>query len=508
MKHNPETPLNILWITSDQQHFSTLGCKNPHIQTPNLDRLAKRGTLFNRAYTPNPTCTPTRASLITGLYPSQHGAWSLGTKLPEKVHTIGKDFQAAGYDVSLIGKAHFQPLKSTEEYPSLEAYPILQDLNFWRAFNEDFYGFNHVELARNHVDEAHVGQHYAIWMEEKGYPNWKDYFQKPTGTSEPQYGEWSLPEEIHYNTWIAERANARITHCREANKPFFLWASFFDPHPPYLVSSPWDKLYDPEKMNIPSATPGEHRKNPPHFQETQKPASEADFSAYQESEQSNHGFLSHLRSEGELRRDMAIYYGMVTMMDKYIGQILDHLEASGLADNTLIVFTTDHGHFFGQHGLTAKGAFQYEDAIRVPMIVSLPGQVPEGKESPALQSLVDLPRTSLSMAGLRTPVHMVGVDQADVWRGRVDHSRSGILCEHRHQKTAVFLNTYVDQRYKLTRYLGQPYGELFDLMEDPGEINNLWDEPSSQALKAELMEKLLDLKMREEPMWMPRIAPA
>jgi arylsulfatase A-like enzyme len=134
---------NILFITSDQQHWFTLGCMNPEVKTPNLDRLVAQGTNFTRAYTVNPTCTPTRASIITGKYPSQHGAWSLGTKLPESEHTVGEDFKAAGFKTALVGKAHFQPLASTEEYPSLESYPILQDLDYWRNFHGPFYGFDH-----------------------------------------------------------------------------------------------------------------------------------------------------------------------------------------------------------------------------------------------------------------------------------------------------------------------------------------------------------------------------
>ena len=162
---------NILLITSDQQHWNTLGCLNPEIKTPNIDRFANGGVLFTRAYCCNPTCTPTRASIITGKYPSQHGAWALGTKLPETEPTIGEYFSKAGYKSALIGKAHFQPTKGTEEYPSLESYPVLQDLKFWRKFQDPFYGFDHVELARNHADESLVGQHYAIWMEDKRVNN-------------------------------------------------------------------------------------------------------------------------------------------------------------------------------------------------------------------------------------------------------------------------------------------------------------------------------------------------
>ena len=142
---------NVLLITSDQQHWNTLGVFNKEIKTPNLDRLVKEGTTFSRAYCPNPTCTPTRCSIITGLYPSQHGAWSLGTKMPENTTTIGDILQENDYRTALIGKAHFQHNLQNEKYPSLEAMPILHDLDFWRKFDEPFYGFEHVELTRNHT---------------------------------------------------------------------------------------------------------------------------------------------------------------------------------------------------------------------------------------------------------------------------------------------------------------------------------------------------------------------
>lgn len=127
---------NILLITSDQQHWSMLGSINPRLKTPALDRLCREGTRFDRAYCPNPTCTPTRASIITGMYPSQHGAWTLGTKLDETVPTVGDALQVAGYATTLIGKAHFQPLASTSDQTSIECQPILRDLHFWRDFQQ------------------------------------------------------------------------------------------------------------------------------------------------------------------------------------------------------------------------------------------------------------------------------------------------------------------------------------------------------------------------------------
>lgn len=496
---------NILLITSDQQHWNTLGCLNPEVKTPHLDALAARGTLFTRAYCPNPTCTPTRASLITGQYPSQHGAYSLGTRLSETVHTVGEDFLAAGYDTSLIGKAHFQPLKSTPEYPSLEARPILWDWEFWRGFNQRFYGFDHVELARNHADEDIVGQHYVLWMEENGCSNWRDYFRPPSGNNPNQKHSWKLPERFHQNTWIAERTNARLERYRDSGESFFLWASFFDPHPPYLVPEPWASLYDAKEVTVPGLTPGEHDRNPPHFARTQQ--ENPDFSEYAEPDGNTvHGFHSHLQNRDELAKDIAIYYGMVSMLDDAVGRILNRLEELGMAENTLVVFTSDHGHYFGQHGLIAKGPFHYEDGVKVPFLVSWPGRVPAGRRSEALQSLVDLPGTFLRLCGIDVPRSMVSVDQSEVWQGSRVSARDHVVVENRHQPTTINLKTFIDRRYKLTIYYDRPYGELFDLEQDPGEVNNLWDDPAAVSLKSELMARFLSAEMGKEILPMPRVS--
>ncbi|MFD1677075.1 sulfatase [Alicyclobacillus fodiniaquatilis] len=498
---------NILLITSDQQHWDTIGAFNREISTPNLDRLVKEGTTFKRAYCPNPTCTPSRSSIITGLYPSQHGAWTLGTKLSEDKRTVGDVLMEAGYRTSLIGKAHFQPLQGTEAYPSLESYPTLQDLDFWREFSDPFYGFDHVELARNHTNEAHVGQHYALWLEEKGFTDWRKHFLPPTGTMDKAVRRtWGIPEEYHYDAWIAERTNAMLEQYQNDEENFFLWASFFDPHPDYFVPENWVDMYNPDDLTIPSGQPGEHEQNPPHFQLTQQ--AEPDFSAYRESGFGCHGFHSHVHDPAELKKDVAIYYAMISLMDKYIGKILDKLDELGLAENTIVIFASDHGHFFGQHGLIAKGAFHYEDMIKVPFLARYPGHIPAAKTSDRMQSLVDFAPTVLSLAGISVPHEMTGVDQSRVWLGQQDMARDHILCENHHEPTSIHLKTYVDARYKITVYYGQTYGELYDLEADPNEFHNLWDDEQYAELKAQLLLKYIWAELGKESMWMPRIASA
>jgi uncharacterized sulfatase len=218
-----------------------------------------------------------------------------------------------------------------------------------------------------------------------------------------------------------------------------------------------------------------------------------------------HGFHSHLHDPQELRKDIATYYGMISLMDKYIGRIVDRLDALGLAENTLVLFSTDHGHFFGHHGLIAKGAFHYEDMIRVPFIVRRPGRVPAGVRSDALQSLVDLAPSFLSYLGLPVPRVMTGLDQSRVWLGEQERLRDHVIVEDRHEPDTIHVKTYVDARYKLIVYYNRDYGQLYDLQEDPGEVRNLWDDPAGQDLKHALILKLLHAEMGKEPLPMPRV---
>lgn len=488
---------NILLITSDQQHYSMLGAINDKIKTPSLNKLAKEGMLFDRAYCANPTCSPSRASILTGMYPSEHGAWTLGTKLPETTPTLSQYLHSNGYETALIGKAHFQPTLSTKEYPSLESKDYLWDLDFWKNFNDDFYGFNHIELLRNHTAEHWVGQHYAIWLQEKGVSNWRDYFFRPTGKMRDKaMGKWNIPEEYHYNTWIAERTNAMLEQYKTEDKPFFLWASFPDPHYPQIVPSPWDKMYNPEDMELQKFSYKEHDKNPPYFKEVTKKHFPK-FKEYQETGFGVHGLQKHKYNKKELKKQLACAYGMVSFMDKYIGKILNKLEELALEENTIIVFTTDHGDLFGQHGLRHKCIFHYEDLLRVPMIVKYKNKIPAGVKSSSLQSLVDLAPTFLSYCSLPIPEYITGVDQSAVWNGEKDSERDFVLSENRHEPHTLHMCSLIEKQYKITVHAGKTYGELYDLKNDPEEHNNLWDDVQYTSIKADLILKYIKSELKK-----------
>jgi arylsulfatase A-like enzyme len=506
---------NILFITTDQHHYSVLGSVNPRVQTPHLDRLAREGARFERAYCVNPTCSPSRATMITGLYPAWHGCWAIGVKLPEDVPTAGDLFQQHGYQSILVGKAHFQPLRSLPGMESIESQPLMRDLDFWRHFHGPWYGFNHIETARMHANESHAGQHYALWLEEKGLANWQEYFdpwppQSNSKYSGPYYTRdsltWDLPEELHPTHWVGERAVANIERCVAADQPFFLWASFFDPHPPYILPEPWASQYDPAEMPVGQFQPGEFDAMPPHFRQTREEA--PDFSHLNEpGGQSLHGFHSHLHSDAELRRSMACYYGMVSLVDAEVGRILEALDRLGIAENTLVIFSTDHGHLLGQHGLIAKGAFHYEDLLRIPMITRYPGHIPAGTVSNTLQSQIDFVPTFLDAAGIPVPGLMQGASQLPVWAGERP-GREWALVENRHNPTTVDLRTLVTDRYKITVYRSADYGELFDLQADPGELHNRWSDPACADIKRDLLLRFVQAEIQREPTRMPRITNA
>lgn len=510
---------NVLLITTDQQHYMTLGVNNPNINTPNLDKLVQRGVNFERAYCTNPTCTPSRASIITGVYPSVHHAWTLGTKLDEKYPTIGDLLKESNVATNLIGKAHFQQLVDNEKYRSLESYPILQDVEFWRNFDDDFYGFEHIKLLRNHTNEAHVGQHYQIWLEEKSEADWRKYFRKDTGYIDyeeyakdaisplgqfPQGRGWDIPLELHYNEFITSETIKTIDKANDEGKSFFTWASYPDPHPDYLVPEPYASMYNPEEMKLPESYYNEEKGLSDFVLKTREV--NPNFSKYSETGNYLHGCSSQIQDEDSLKKDMALYYGMVTYIDDEIGKLIDKLESKQILDETLIIFTTDHGHFIGAHNLIRKGPFMYEDAIKIPYIVSGGGLKYTSNNNTSLVSQIDIfPTIAEYLSVEYNPLDIQGKSLLPLIKGEVSELRTGVMCEFRHEPFKMNLRSFVTKQYKLSVLCGSDKGEIYDLINDPEEMNNLWN---NEELKNALLLEMLYYMMNIEPLHMPRLCGA
>jgi uncharacterized sulfatase len=207
------------------------------------------------------------------------------------------------------------------------------------------------------------------------------------------------------------------------------------------------------------------------------------------------------------RSMLAKYYGMVSLMDHHIGRIIAHLEHRNMMDNTVIVFTSDHGDYFGNHGMWWKGLPAYEDAHRVPFVVYDPEVKTPGQRSRALQSLVDLPRTWLARSGISAPPGQQGYDQTAAWQDASVSVRDHAFVEFRPTEGEFMQTTYVTDRHKLVVYTETTWGELYDLAEDPDQYRNLWSDPAYSALRAELLQRLAadtmrkDTVLRERTMW-------
>ncbi|MDG2167170.1 MAG: sulfatase-like hydrolase/transferase [Opitutales bacterium] len=474
--------MNILLITSDQQRWDTLGRINSTISTPNLDRLADRGVLFERAYTVNPVCTPTRCSILTSEYPSRHGCFHVGTSLPEDYGpTVAHRFSDAGYNTSLIGKSHFQACKDPA---SIESAPKVHDLDHFDDWFGPYFGFDHSEMVIGHTSEPHAsGMHYGAWLRKQGIdlPQYFDIHHYD------HFGPWALPLECHGSAWVADRSIAAIDRAKEEDKPFFLWSSFQDPHNPYVTPEPWASMYEGSAMQDPIETP-ELDQLPDFYQ------SLAAGDYYGDDPELQHKAWGDVKVRPELsatdiRSLRAVYFGMVSLMDHHIGRILDRLEADGTIDDTLIVFASDHGDYLGDHGLWGKGLPTYESAQRVPFIVAHPQVSDPGKKSQALQSLVDIGTTCLDAAGLDPLEKGQGVSQSRSWIDPTEKVRDHCLLEFRPAQGPFKQQSFIESQFKLVVYETRDYGELYDLDADPSQSKNLYDDPEYEKVRQDLEEK-------------------
>ncbi len=484
--------MNILLITSDQQRPDAIGCVNPTLQTPNLDQLAKEGILFERAYTVNPVCTPSRCSILTGQYPSRHGCFHVGTSLPENYGpTVADNLSQAGYFTALLGKAHFQACKDPK---SFESAPHVHNLDFFKKWSGPYFGFQHAQLVIGHTSEPHAsGMNYGVWLSNQGidltsYFNIHDY---------DHFGPWHLPEHYHGSTWIANESIAAIDRAADQNQPFFIWASFQDPHNPYVTPEPWASMYNAEDMPNPISQSHKMEDKPPFYRTLQNGQFYGDDPDLQDRGWGDCKIRPE-RTTQDIKRLRAVYNGMVSLMDFHIGRLLSHLEMRGLLNETLIVFTSDHGDYLGDHQLWGKGLPTYECMQRVPFIVRHPHCTTRGARSYALQSLVDLEKTFLNIAQCKPGKNSQGICQIESWMRANHQARDWALVEFRPSHGPFMQHTYIEGRYKLVQYKNRAYGELYDLFKDPHQCHNLYEHADFKNVREAMTSRFHAHNFKEE----------
>ena len=456
---------NILWICTDQQRYDTIGALgNKYVDTPNIDRLVGDGIAFTHAYCQSPICTPSRASFLTGMYPSTvHSTRNGNSMFNEEQILVTKYLADAGYDCGLIGKLHLASAFGRIEPRTDDGY------SFW-------------EYSHAPRDDWPKGHGYADWVRKKGSVL-GDLIKNSDG----------VPPELHQTTWCAEKTIEFIR--KQRTGPWMASVNIYDPHPPFNPPSCYRDKFDPEKMPGPLFRDSDLKQQMAlekiDFQSKVRLPNELDIR--------DPKFPERGRS-AEGRQLQAAYYAMIKLIDDQVGNIIEALENDGVRDNTVIIFTSDHGEMLGDHGLIQKGCRFYEGLVRVPLIISWPERFLKDVQSDALVELIDKAPTILELAGVDIPSRMQGRSLLPILYGEkpLDKHRDHVRCEYYDaldEPDNSFATMFRNERYKLVVYHGHDVGELYDLQEDPEEFENMWSEPEAQPLKLDLLRSSFDASM-------------
>jgi arylsulfatase A-like enzyme len=504
-RRRPAGARNVLFVTVDQQRWDALGCNGGRVaRTPHLDALAAAGLRFTRPHVQNVVCMPSRATMFTGQHPLTHGVIANGVALPEATPNVARVLRReAGYRTALIGKAHFDP-----------------HMDPWLRFRESalaaegatgpFHGVDHVELASHGPLGGH---HYAAWL-------WDQHPQDVAGfagvltaaaggdTAAPEVKHNPVPRERYHTDWVADRT-IRWLRSVSASERFFCWMSFPDPHHPF--DPPIDEVRRRIDWRDVPLPPGRERitevlaRKPRHWLDWYE-------GRFTNPEGGPTAFRPRALTDDQLREMTAMIHVENELIDEAIGRVLRFLEDRGLADDTDVVFTSDHGDLQGDFGLFFKGPYHVDGLLRVPLLwrpARGAGVAPAVIDAPV--GLVDLAPTFCAIAGLPTPSFMEGSPLPI----SATTSRPPVLTtfDSNFAPVGMHLRTLFDGRYLCTsyqrsdrrggdfpvawsvwgrgcaipRYDGSE-GELYDCVDDPGQRENLWNE--RPVLRDRLVEEL------------------
>ena len=510
-------PSYILFMT-DQQRYDHLGCNgHPVLQTPHIDEMAQEGVSFDRFYVASPVCMPNRSSLMTCRMPSSHGVRMLGIPLSHDNVTFVELLRAAGYDTALIGKSHLQnvtdwPVKFDESVerdgyvspPQNLAQAKRSDLDNERYQYErqpfylhddpqvplPFYGFDHYDAVLRHGFNTGGNHelHQKKYAPELSALRSRDV-QFDHDYSCPQAIRTKIPEEHYSTNYIADRAVEYLASRRDNPKPFFLMVSFPDPHHPFTPPGKYWDMYKPEDMPKPRGY-DEADWLPPDYVTIAEKARAKNKTLGQ-----NSGY-SVAVSEQEAREARALTCGMISCVDDAVGRIRQAGKQAGLLDNTVQIYTSDHGDHLGEHRLLFKGAEQYDSLTHVPFIWADP-KGDKNKRNSDLAQTLDIGTTILEHAKIEPADGMQGTVMAVA--GGV--AREAVHIQYETQRTQEAfgprprVHTVIHGQWRLSLYLGKCQNELFDLETDPDEMHNLWHSHDHADVKATLIEKLAELEI-------------
>ena len=427
---------NILLLHGDQHRWDCLGCAgNPDVKTPNLDALAAQGRRYTQHYTVYPVCTPSRYSMLSGQYVHQHTAWSNHSTLPQGTATFPKLLREHGYRTAAVGKMHFSPTYLDVGFDRM----VLAEQNGDGRFEDDYHAYLMEQGLTDSVDLTDQVDCFRQRASETYYQRFGAY-------------ESDLPLEHHSTSWITRQALAEIDSWNPDGGNL-LMVGYVKPHHPFDPPVPYSTMYDPQELTLPDGWLSEEP--------------EVDF-------QNQAGFFDYRTlTEESLRQVLAYYYGTITQIDDGVGEILSRLRKKGLYDDTLIIYTSDHGEYLGYHHMLLKGNFLYDPLAHIPLIIKYPGEM-DGVTDERLSENIDLCTTILAVCNVEpVPAMSSGIDLRS-------EGREYVFSEGQYgsDKTPCIGYMLRSAKGKLLVQGAPCNRRYFDLDSDPLEMRDRADDPA------------------------------
>lgn len=459
---NEKKKPNIIIVITDQQRFDTIAAGGfPYMKTPNLDRMVREGTYFRQTYVTSPSCAPSRASLFTGVYPHTNGVFRNDEPWAFSWVQLMAD---AGYRCVNVGKMHTSPF-------------------------EDSFGFHERHVVEN---KDRATPRLPFFLDQWDKAIWTRGFEKPSRVTYRRRGDyrsslgafvWNLPEDLHSDNFVSGLAQMWLD-TYTGNEPFFLQIGIPGPHPPYDPTQEFLDMYADAELPEPILSDEDIATQPTALKVLRDQHLAVD-----------HDAVVHLAepTREQTRRQRQHYFANVSMIDAQMGKLIEAVTRRGVLDDTIIIFTSDHGDSLNDHGHSQKWSM-YEHSVRVPAIVWAPGRVAEGRAVDDLVSLFDFAPTVLDMAGVPVPDWMEAQSLMPYLRGEECEPRRYVFSEHAGDRIfsgTTFMTMIRSRRHKLVHFVDSDEGQLFDMDDDPTEVNNLWSNPAHQAVKQELINAIL-----------------
>ena len=488
----PKKP-NLLFIFTDQQRADTMACYgNDDIQTPNLNALADQSFVFQNAYVSQPVCTPSRTTIITGLYPHTSGCTSNNIPLPRTARTIA-EIVSDDYRTGYYGKWHLgdelQPQHGFDEWVSIEDLyrPYYTDADDLGMFSDYHYYLVSQGYEPDSMGKESYAKEYGKDDVRSRFPDEQMVFSRPYAAQ--------MPEEHTKASYLGRATERFIRESVDDERPFMLHVNFFEPHPPFV--GPLDDLHSRDKLNV-----GPTFLRPPNENSSVLHRMMADY--YKDSTEAG----IDLSTEDGWREIRARYFGLVTLVDRAIGGIMRALEETGQADNTIVVYTSEHGDMMGDHAMLHK-AMMYEEAMKVPLLMRVPWLSEEQQIITGRISLIDAVPTLLDLLGEEVPNELQGESRVPVFQRDADLSENDVIVQWNGtdgrpvkpfdtdmsrkdiQRASPMPRRVIISREGLKLHLSPgDQCELYDLNEDPHELVNLYDDEVHRHSIRELASRI------------------